>query len=88
MKVICPEYDLRFSRQPVPFMVQKSKKKNCQAAFKGEELSYEKNPPTSPTFHYTGLLIGILIMVYYNPYILIQEIPKANHRLDVQKPYT
>ncbi len=22
-----------------------------------------------PTFHYTGWLIGILIMVYYNPYI-------------------
>ena len=30
------------------------------------ELSHEKNPPT---FHYTGWLIGILIMVYYNPYI-------------------
>ena len=29
-------------------------------------LSYEKNPPT---FHYTGSLIGILIIVYYNPYI-------------------
>ena len=29
-------------------------------------LSHEKNPPT---FHYTGWLIGILIMVYYNPYI-------------------
>ena len=28
-----------------------------------------KNPPTSPTFHYTGWLIGILIMAYYNPYI-------------------
>ena len=25
-----------------------------------------KNPPT---FHYTGWLIGILIMVYYNPYM-------------------
>ena len=30
------------------------------------QLSHEKNPPT---FHYTGWLIGILIMVYYNPYI-------------------
>ena len=30
-------------------------------------LSHEKNPPT---FHCTGLLIGILIMVvYYIPYI-------------------
>ena len=29
-------------------------------------LSHEKNPPT---FHCTGLLIGILIMVYYSPYI-------------------
>ena len=29
-------------------------------------MSHEKNPPT---FHYTGWLIGILIMVYYNPYI-------------------
>ena len=30
------------------------------------DMSHEKNPPT---FHYTGWLIGILIMVYYNPYI-------------------
>ena len=30
------------------------------------QLSHEKNPPT---FHYTGWLIGILILVYYNPYI-------------------
>ena len=30
------------------------------------KLSHEKNPPT---FHYTGWLIGILIMAYYNPYI-------------------
>ena len=29
--------------------------------------SYEKKPPT---FHYTGWLIGILIMVYYNPYMI------------------
>ena len=28
------------------------------------QLSHEKNPLT---FHYTGCLIGILIMVYYNP---------------------
>ena len=27
------------------------------------------------TFHYTGWLIGILIMVYYNPYILGSIIP-------------
>ena len=32
----------------------------------GIELSHEKKPPT---FHYTGWLIGILIMVYYNPHI-------------------
>ena len=30
-------------------------------------MSHEKNPPT---FHYTGWLIGILIMVYYNPHII------------------
>ena len=30
------------------------------------DMSHEKNPPT---FHYTGWLIGILIMVYDNPYI-------------------
>ena len=30
------------------------------------QVSHEKTPPT---FHYTGWLIGILIMVYYNPYI-------------------
>ncbi len=29
-------------------------------------VSHEKN---LPTFHYTGWLIGILIMAYYNPYI-------------------
>ena len=28
----------------------------------GSHVSHEKNPPT---FHYTGWLIGILIMVYY-----------------------
>ena len=30
-------------------------------------LSHEKNPLT---FHYTGCLIGILIMVYCNPHII------------------
>ena len=30
------------------------------------QLSHEKNPLT---FHYTGCLIGILIIVYYNPHI-------------------
>ncbi len=29
-------------------------------------MCHEKKPPT---FHYTGWLKGILIMVYYNPYI-------------------
>ena len=38
-------------------------------------LSHEKNPPT---FHYTGWLIGILIMVYYNPYITGQYNPLYN----------
>ena len=33
-----------------------------------QHMSYEKKPPT---FHSTGWLIGILlIMVYYNPYML------------------
>ena len=32
----------------------------------GVQVSHEKNPPT---FHYTGWLIGILIVAYYNPYI-------------------
>ena len=31
------------------------------------KMSNEENPP----FHYTGCLIGILIMVYYNPHIFI-----------------
>ncbi len=30
------------------------------------QLSHEKK---TPTFHYTGWLIGILIMVYYSPYL-------------------
>ena len=30
-------------------------------------MSHEKNPLT---FHYAGWLIGILIMVYYNPHII------------------
>ena len=32
--------------------------------FSGEP---QKKPPT---FHYTGWLIGILLMVYYDPYII------------------
>jgi len=31
------------------------------------QVSHEKNPPT---FHYTGWLIGIPIMVCSNPYII------------------
>ena len=31
------------------------------------QLSSDENPPV--TFHYTGWLIGILILAYYNPYI-------------------
>ena len=38
-------------------------------------VSHEKKPPT---FHYTGWLIGILIMVYYNPYITGQYNPLYN----------
>ena len=30
------------------------------------DVTHKKNPST---FHYTGWLIGILIMVYYNPYL-------------------
>ena len=30
------------------------------------QVSHEKNPPT---FHYTGWLLGILILVYYNAHI-------------------
>ena len=37
-----------------------------------DHMSHEKNPPT---FHYTGWLIGILTMVYYNPYIKGSIIP-------------
>ncbi len=33
------------------------------------EMSDEQRKKKTPTFHYTGWLIGILIMVYYNPYI-------------------
>ena len=47
----------------------------CSAAWKQHDVlrqkpfSHEKNPPT-PTFHYTGCLIGILTMVYCNPYVI------------------
>ena len=37
------------------------------------QVSHEKKKPL--TFHYTGWLIGILIMVYYNPYITGSIIP-------------
>ena len=39
----------------------KTKKQNTNP-----NVSHKKDPPT---FHYTGWLIGILMMVYYNPYI-------------------
>ena len=35
--------------------------KDCES-----HVSHEKNPPT---FRYTGWLIGILLMVYFNPHI-------------------
>ena len=36
--------------------------------FGGENaISFEPRKKKTPTFHYTGWLIGILIMVYYNP---------------------
>ncbi len=38
-----------------------------QWMFERTHLSHEKNPLT---FHYTGCLIGILIMVYCNPHII------------------
>ena len=31
-------------------------------------LPFEPRKKKTPTFHYTGWLIGIPIMVYYNPY--------------------
>ena len=31
--------------------------------------STERRKKPGPTFHYTGWLIGILTMVYYNPFI-------------------
>ena len=40
---------------------------NSKAASPKRHLSHEKKPLT---FHYTGCLIGILIMVYYNPHII------------------
>ena len=41
-------------------------KKLCHFILLQFHVSHEKNPLT---FHYTGWLIGILIMVHYNPYI-------------------
>ena len=32
------------------------------------KLSHEKKK--TPTFRYTGWLVGIIIMVYYNPYVI------------------
>ena len=43
---------------------------HCQVYQNMLQLSHEKNPPT---FHYTGWLIGILIMAYYNPYMTGQD---------------
>ena len=40
------------------------KKRRCH------HLSHEKNPPT---FHYTGWLMGILIMAYHNPYMGVSQ---------------
>ena len=39
------------------------------------DVSHQKNPPT---FQYTGWLIGILILVYYNPHITGQYNPLYN----------
>ena len=41
-------------------------REECRQYEKLNKLSHEKN---HPTFHCTGCLIGILIMVYDNPYI-------------------
>ena len=47
-------------------------RRNCRnelpkaAVQRDYQVSHEKNPPT---FYYTGWLIGILIMVYYDPCI-------------------
>ena len=39
---------------------------STHAVLYSTHVSHEKNPPT---FHYTGWLIGTLIMVYCNPHI-------------------
>ena len=68
-----------FYLQPDDDSLEPSPQPGCQDAVmipflgsgKSEEkpthLSLEKHPPT---FHYTGWLVGILMMVYYNPYII------------------
>ena len=56
----CPPWDVTGEMALTP------KKPWHKSLVLGCKLSNEKNPPT---FHYTGWLIGILIMAYYNPYI-------------------
>ncbi len=46
--------------------IQHTPMQTCDLIDISPKVSHEKNPPT---FHYTGWLIGILMMVYYNPYI-------------------
>ena len=52
--------------QGVVFDRSSALKTSLQVDRASEQVSHEKNPPTS---HYTGWLIGILIIVYYNLYI-------------------
>ena len=53
-KLICKSFSF-------DFLTGLSEEKELQS-----QMSHEKNPLT---FHYTGCLIEILIMVYYNPHI-------------------
>ena len=63
-KIICPlQTGEKISSQPLIFPRVQLAVTTRSPFLTGEP---RKNPPT---FHYTGWLIGILTMVYYNPYI-------------------
>ena len=49
----------------------------CACVYCNIKIHKLHEPPkkTPPTFHYTGCLIGILIIAYYNPYITGQHNP-------------
>ena len=56
----------RFHQNQIPSWSQETKRYEGVSEKCVSNMSHEKNPPT---FHYTGWLIGILTMVYYNPNI-------------------